>query len=390
MSQPRLYLSPPHLSGREQAWLAEAMASNWISSVGPQLDLFESRLAEAVRTSGALGLSSGTAAIHLALRTLDLQPGDEVLCQSLTFCATANPIRYESAAPVFIDSETTTWNLDPQLLDDELRACAARGKPPRAVIVVDIFGQSADLDPILEIAGRYEVPVIEDAAEALGATYRQRPAGSRAWAGIFSFNGNKIITTSGGGAICSNDEQLLSHARFLATQARDPAPHYEHSVVGFNYRMSNVLAAVGLGQLEVLEERVNARRRIAAQYAEQLADLPGLTFMPEAPHGRSNRWLTVVLIDPEQFGASREDVRRQLEAANIESRPVWKPLHLQPSFAGCRARGGSVAERLFETGLCLPSGSAMSDADIARVSQIVQSLAKRQLFPMAAPLRRVA
>ena len=390
MSQPRLYLSPPHLSGREQAWLAEAMASNWISSVGPQLDLFESRLAEAVRTSGALGLSSGTAAIHLALRTLDLQPGDEVLCQSLTFCATANPIRYESAAPVFIDSETTTWNLDPQLLDDELRACAARGKPPRAVIVVDIFGQSADLDPILEIAGRYEVPVIEDAAEALGATYRQRPAGSRAWAGIFSFNGNKIITTSGGGAICSNDEHLLSHARFLATQARDPAPHYEHSVVGFNYRMSNVLAAVGLGQLEVLEERVNARRRIAAQYAEQLADLPGLTFMPEAPHGRSNRWLTVVLIDPEQFGASREDVRRQLEAANIESRPVWKPLHLQPSFAGCRARGGSVAERLFETGLCLPSGSAMSDADIARVSQIVQSLAKRQLFPMAAPLRRVA
>lgn len=390
MTQPRLYLSPPHLSGREQVWLAEAMQSNWISSVGPQLDLFESRLADAVQTSGALGLCSGTAAIHLALRTLCLEPGDEVICQSLTFCASANPIAYESAAPVFIDSETTTWNLDPQMLEDELRDCAARGRLPKAVIVVDIFGQSADLDPILDAASRYDVPVIEDAAEALGATYKGRPAGSRAWAGIFSFNGNKIITASAGGAICSSDADLLSHARNLATQARDPAPHYEHSQIGFNYRMSNVLAAVGLGQLEVLNERVAARRNIADRYAELLGDLPGLRFMPEAPFGRSNRWLTVMLIEPDQFGATREDVRRRLEAANIESRPVWKPLHLQPSFAGCRARGGSVSERLFATGLCLPSGSAMTDCDVRRVSGIVRSLAKRRSIPVASPIRRTA
>jgi dTDP-4-amino-4,6-dideoxygalactose transaminase len=379
MSQPRIYLSPPHLSGREQALVAEAIASNWISSVGPHLDLFEKWLAAAMQMSGALAVSSGTAALHLALRTLRLQPEDEVLCQSLTFCASANPIAYESALPVFIDSETKSWNLDPQLVEDELRDAATRGKLPRAIIAVDIFGQTADMEPILAIANRYDVPVIEDAAEALGSTYKEQPAGSRAWAAILSFNGNKIITTSGGGALCSNDPTLLSQAKFLSQQARDPAPHYEHSTIGFNYRMSNLLAAVGLGQLEVLEERVAARRRIAARYEELLGDLPGLQFMPEADFGRTNRWLTAVLIDPDEFGATREDVRMRLESQNIESRPVWKPLHLQPSFAGCRVRGGDVSERLFERGLCLPSGSAMTDADLKRVTNCVRSLAKRHV-----------
>lgn len=382
MSQPRIHLSPPHLSGREQALVAEAIASNWISSVGPHLDLFEKQLAAAMQMSGALAVSSGTAALHLALRTLSLQPGDDVLCQSLTFCASANPIVYESARPVFIDSETTSWNLDPQLVEDDLREAAARGKLPRAIIAVDIFGQSADMDAILAIANRYDVPVIEDAAEALGSTHNDRPAGSRAWTTILSFNGNKIITTSGGGALCSNDATLLSQAKFLSQQARDPAPHYEHSTIGFNYRMSNLLAAVGIAQLEVLEERVAARRRIAARYQELLGDLSGLQFMPEARFGRTNRWLTAVLIDPDTFGATREEMRVRLEAENIESRPVWKPLHMQPSFEGCRVRGGSVSERLFERGLCLPSGSAMTDADLQRVADCVRSLAKRRLFPM--------
>lgn len=390
MTHSRLYLSPPHLSGREQAYFAEALASNWISSVGPHLDRFEARLAETVQTAGALAVSSGTAAMHLALRTLQLQPGDDVICQSLTFCASANPIVYERAAPVFLDSETATWNLDPQLLADELRDCARRGKLPRAVIVVDIFGQSADLDAILAVAGRYDVPVIEDAAEALGATYRGRPAGSRAWAAVLSFNGNKIITTSGGGAICSSDPALLAQARFLATQARDPAPHYEHSTIGFNYRLSNLLAAVGLAQLDVLAERVAARRSIFRRYTELLADLPGLRFMPEAPCGRSNRWLTVVLIDPDEFGAGRDDVQQFLEAHDIESRPVWKPLHMQRSFAGCRARGGDVAEQLFARGLCLPSGSAMTEADLSRVCNCIRSLVRRRAFPAALPPSRAA
>jgi dTDP-4-amino-4,6-dideoxygalactose transaminase len=258
-------------------------------------------------------------------------------------------------------------------LADELASCAARGKLPRAIVVVDVFGQSADMDPILEIASRYEIPVIEDAAEALGATYEDRQAGASGWASFFSFNGNKIITASGGGMLCSNDETLLDHAKFLATQARDPTAHYQHSEIGFNYRMSNVLAAIGLGQLDVLEERVAARRKNCDFYRQALEDLPGISLMPEAAYGRSSRWLTVMQIDAEKFGAGPEEIRLHLEAENIESRPVWKPLHMQPVFADCRCRGGAVAERLFQHGLCLPSGSSLSEADLERIVSTIRS-----------------
>ncbi len=369
----RIYLSPPHMSGREQSYLAEAFDSNWVAPVGPQLEQFERRMAEYIGVRGAVAVSSGTAALHLTLRQLKLQADEEVICSTLTFCASANPIVYEGAQPVFIDSEPNSWNLDPNLLAEELASCAARGKLPRAIVVVDVFGQSADMDAILEIASRYEIPVIEDAAEALGATYKGRQAGASGWASFFSFNGNKIITASVGGMLCSDDEALLDQAKFLATQARDPAPHYQHSEIGFNYRMSNVLAAIGLGQLDVLDQRVAARRKNCDFYRRHLEDLPGISIMPEHLHGRSSRWLTVIQIDPEKFGASPEEIRSKLEAENIESRPVWKPLHLQPVFAGCRCRGGELAERLFRHGLCLPSGSALTEADLNRIVSTVRS-----------------
>ena len=373
MSSPRIYLSPPHQSGREAEYLSAVLASNWIGPCGPQLDEFERRMAALIRVGGALGVASGTAAMHLIVRHLNLLPGEEVLCQSLTFCATANPIVYEGGRPVFIDSELATWNLDPQLVEDELRAAARRGRIPRAIVAVDLFGQSADMDAILAAAARYDVPVVEDAAEALGSTCRGRPAGASAWASFFSFNGNKILTTGGGGMLCSHDEQLLQNARFLSQQARDPAPHYEHSVIGYNYRMSSLTAAMGLAQLEVLDRRVAARRAICAAYQERLAGLPGLSFMPEAAWGRSNRWLSVVLIDPAGFGSTRDDVRSALEAENIESRPVWKPLHCQRSFHGARCRRGRVSERLFQLGLCLPSGSGLTEDEIDRVAAIVRA-----------------
>ena len=368
---PRIYLSPPHLSGEELELVKEAFATNWIAPLGPHVDQFEQELAASVGVPHAAALSSGTAAIHLALRLLGVRPGDEVLCSTFTFSASANPIVYEGARPVFIDSEEETWNLDPELLREELDACAARGKLPRAVITVDLYGQCADYAPILEACDHYGVPVIQDSAEALGATYGGRPAGGQGRLGVFSFNGNKIITSSGGGMLVSADERLIDQARFLATQARDPAPHYEHSFIGFNYRMSNVLAAIGRGQLRALPQRIAARRRNFQYYKARLGDLPGIGFMPVAPYGSPNFWLTCITIDPEQFGASREAVRLALEAQNIESRPVWKPLHLQPVFAGCRVRRGEWAERVFERGLCLPSGSNLSTADLERICAIV-------------------
>jgi len=372
MSVPRIYLSPPHMSGQEQVYLAEVFASNWVAPAGPHLEQLERNLAARLQMQDAAALSSGSAALHLAIRHLNLTPGDEVLCSTLTFCASANPIVYEGGAPVFIDSDSETWNMDPNLLEVELRDCARRGKLPGAIIVVDIFGQSADLDAILSIASQYEIPVIEDAAEAVGATYHGRPAGSAAWATIVSFNGNKIITAGGGGALVSNDGQLIEDARFHATQARDPAPHYEHSRIGYNYRMSNVLAAIGVAQLEVLDDRVAARRRNFEFYRRHLGAMPGISFMPEAPYGQSNRWLTVIELDANRFGATAEELRLHLERHNIESRPVWKPLHMQPVFAHCRSRGGAVAESLFRRGLCLPSGSAMTDIELNRVVAAVQ------------------
>lgn len=372
----RLYLSPPHMGDDELGLLQDAFRSNWIAPLGPHVDAFEREFAGRIGVGHAAAVSSGTAALHLALRLLDVERDDEVVCSSLTFCASATPIRFQGARPVFLDSEEATWNLDPQLLDDELSGAARRGRLPKAVIAVDLYGQCADYDVIEAICARYDVPLIEDAAEALGASWQGRPAGRFGRLAAFSFNGNKIITTSGGGMLVSDDRALIERARFLASQARDPAPHYEHSQLGFNYRLSNLLAAVGRGQLRVLDERVAARRRVFAAYRELLGDLPGLTFMPEHPAGVANRWLTCLLIDAPRFGATRDDVLQALAADNIEARPVWKPLHLQPLFAGFRCRNRGVAEDLFARGLCLPSGSAMTGHNIERVAAIVRATAR--------------
>ena len=373
-ARPRIYLSPPHLGPDEARLVADAIASNWIAPLGPDVDAFEREFARQVGVGHAAALSSGTAAIHLALRLLGVGPDDEIICPTLTFCATATPVLFERARPVFLDSESATWNLDPQLLEEELRTAAMRGRMPRAVIVVDLYGQCADYDAITAICGRYGVPIIEDAAEALGATWRNRSAGVFGKMGAFSFNGNKIITTSGGGMLVAEDGELIAKARFLASQARDPAPHYEHSVLGFNYRLSNLLAALGRGQLRSLDDRVATRRRIFSIYRERLGDLPGLSFMPEHPGGVATHWLTCVLIDPTRFGASRDDLRLALEAENIEARPVWKPLHLQPLFAECRCRTTGVSERLFELGLCLPSGSNLTEEDLDRIVRIFRNV----------------
>ena len=368
---PRVYLSSPHMGGEELSLVTEAFATNWIAPLGPHVDGFERELASFVGAPHAAALSSGTAAIHLALRLLGVQRDDEVLCSSFTFSASANPIAYEGAMPVFIDSETTSWNMDPALLREELDACAARGRLPRAVVVVDLYGQSADYDPIVAACAKYDVPIIQDSAEALGATYKGRKVGTQGKCSVFSFNGNKIITTSGGGMLVSADAAMIERARFLATQARDPAPHYQHSAIGFNYRMSNVLAGIGRGQLRVLPDRIVARKRNRTHYEATLGQLPGVRFAPIAAYGEANYWLTCLTIDPAEFGATREDVRLALEAVNIESRPVWKPLHLQPVFSGSRVRGGAVSEALFAEGLCLPSGSNLTDDDLARVCDIV-------------------
>jgi dTDP-4-amino-4,6-dideoxygalactose transaminase len=369
----RIYLSPPHMSGNEGAYVQEAFDSNWIAPLGPQVDCFEREFCDVVGCAHAAALVSGTAALHLALLLTGVGVNDEVLVPSLTFAATAYPIRYVGAVPVFIDSEQRSWNLDPELLADAVEVRARAGRPPRAVIAVHLYGQPVDLEPVLTVCERHDVVVIEDAAESLGASYRGRSTGTLGRVGIFSFNGNKIITTSGGGMLVSDDEALVARARKLASQARDPAPHYQHSEIGYNYRLSNVLAGIGRSQLRVLEARVMARRRNFEYYVEALADLPGVDFMPEAPWGRHTRWLTALTIDPEAFGADREDVRMALEAADIEARPVWKPLHLQPVFTGCQVIGGAVAERLFRNGLCLPSGSALRRSDLDRVVEAVRA-----------------
>jgi dTDP-4-amino-4,6-dideoxygalactose transaminase len=370
-SESRIYLSPPHMGETELELVKDAFASNWIAPLGPHVDAFEREFAAYLGVEDAAALSSGTAAIHLALRLLGLRPGEEVICSTLTFAASANPIVYEGAMPVFIDADPTNWNMDPALLCEELDLCAANGRLPRGVIVVDLYGQSANYKPILDVCARYNVPVIQDSAEALGATYQGRKVGTQGRCGIFSFNGNKIITTSGGGMLVSDNRDLVERARFLATQARDPAPYYQHSTIGFNYRMSNVLAAIGRGQLRVLDERIAARRRNFERYKAALGNAPGTVFMPLASYGEANYWLTCITIDAKKFGATREDIRLALANHNIEARPIWKPLHSQPVFAHCRRRGGSVAETLFAGGLCLPSGSSLTDAELDRVCAIV-------------------
>lgn len=360
------------MSGEEARLVTEAFASNFIAPAGPALGAFEREFSERTGFAHCVALSSGTAAMHLALKGLDLQPGDEVWASTLTFIASIGPAVHERATPVFIDSDEDTWTMDPVLLEEGLARAAKQGRRPRAVIPTDIYGQSCDLDRIVGICQAYDVPVIADSAEAVGARYRDRHAGKGARAAIYSFNGNKIITASNGGMLATDDASLAETARHLATQAREPVPHYEHRTVGFNYRLSNICAAIGLGQLRALDLRVQRRRDIFSRYVARLGSLEGISFMPEATYGQGTRWLTVMLIDPEKNRSSPEVVRLALEARNIEARPVWKPMHMQPVFAGARSIGGQVASRLYEQGLCLPSGTAMSDDDVDRISQIVR------------------
>jgi dTDP-4-amino-4,6-dideoxygalactose transaminase len=370
----QILLSTPHMGSLEQEFVKEAFDTNWIAPVGPHVDAFEQEFCEVVGAKHAAAVSSGTAALHLALQLIGVGSGDEVFCSTLTFIATATPITYLGAKPVFIDSDRTSWNLDPDLLREALDKRAKIGKLPKAVVIVHLYGQSCDIDPILEACNAYEIPLIEDAAESLGASYKNRSPGSFGKIGIFSFNGNKIITTSGGGMLVSDDQKLVEKARFLATQARDPAPHYQHSEIGYNYRLSNVLAGIGRGQLRVLEDRVEARRHNFEVYKQALGNLPGIEFMPEAAFGKSTRWLTCLTIDPAAFGADREQVRLALAQEKIEVRPVWKPLHLQPVFADCECIEGAVAQELFEYGLCLPSGSNLTDEDLERVTSAIAQI----------------
>ena len=405
------------MSGKELPAVGEAFASNYIAPLGPQVLGFEEEFSAYTKISHSLALSSGTAGIHLALLALGVEAGDEVLASSLTFIGSVTPVTFRGATPVFIDCDRTSWNIDPALLAEELATCAGRGQLPKAVVPTDLYGQCADYGRIFSVCERYGVPVIVDAAEAMGAVYfckenevgsmqgkyrdesiirengeKRWPihAGKGAKAAVFSFNGNKIITTSGGGMLVSDDEELIEHARFLSQQARDPFPHYEHTEIGYNYRMSNILAAIGRGQLRVLDERVKRKREIFEYYHAALSEIPGIEFMPEAPYGRSNRWLTVILVTPDEFGCDRETIRLALEEKNIESRPVWKPMHMQPVFScsgiklppgkkqhPARAVGGAVAEDLFNRGLCLPSGTAMTNSDLDRIIDTIMKCHRR-------------
>jgi pyridoxal phosphate-dependent aminotransferase EpsN len=362
----------------EERYAREAFATNWLSSVGPNLDAFEAAFSARVGGLPCVALASGTAAMHLGLRLLGVGPGDEVFCPTLTFVATANAAVYLGARPVFLDSDRASWNLDPQLLADALRDRAAKNKLPRAVIVVHLYGQSADLDPILEACAAYGVPVLEDAAEAMGTLYKGTQVGQRAPVSAFSFNGNKIITTTGGGMLVARDEAWVKKARYWSTQARNPGIAYDHTELGYNYRMSNVLAGVGRGQLEVLDERVKQRRAVAMRYAEAFADLPGLSLMPQAPYGLHTNWLSVFLVDEHALGVGRDAIIDALERENIESRPVWKPMHLQPVFADAERYGGDVAADLFRRGLCLPSSSSLTHEEQERVIGVIRRVAGRR------------
>jgi dTDP-4-amino-4,6-dideoxygalactose transaminase len=363
----RIYLSPPDMSAAERVALLAAFDSNWIAPLGPEVDAFERELAARTKRSAAAALSSGTAALHLALVLLEVGPGDEVWTATMTFAATANSIRYVGATPVFIDSEHQSWNMDPALLADALRVAASRGALPKAVIVVDLYGQCADYYPILKACGEYGIPVVEDAAESLGSTYHGKPAGSFGSIGALSFNGNKIITTSGGGALVSDSPALVERARHLASQARQPVAHYEHEELGYNYRLSNLLAAIGRAQLTRLDGFVERRREINRRYRGALKAIDGVTFLSEGRGHRPNCWLTCVLLDEDRLGVGVEQVTKHLESHNIEARPVWKPMHMQPVYRDCRVVGGGVASDLFERGLCLPSGSTLYDRGQQRV-----------------------
>ena len=377
----QILLSTPHMGATEMEFIEQAFRSNWIAPLGPNVNAFERELADVVNIEHAAALSSGTAALHLALRLLDVGTGDLVFCSDLTFAASANPIIYQGAQPVFIDSDYQSWNMSVAALDTAFTWAIGEGKLPKAVIVVNLYGQSADMDPIIELCARYQVPIIEDAAESLGARYRGRPSGTFGVLGVYSFNGNKIITTSGGGMLVSKDESLIQRAKFLATQARDPAPHYQHSEIGFNYRMSNILAGVGRGQLKVLGERVAARRAVFDRYQTELADIKAIRWMPEPEWSYSTRWLTTCTLDPALADISSADLIRRLADELIEARPLWKPMHMQPVFSSARffSIGPiAVSEDLFTHGICLPSGSNMSENDLARIIGQLRLILRRE------------
>lgn len=378
MSQ-RIYLSPPHMGGDELTFVQEAFATNWLSTVGPNLSAFEAEM-EAYLGRPCVALASGTAAIHLGLRLLGVGPGDEVVAPSLTFAATINPAVYQGATPVFVDSERASWNLDPELLAELFAARAKTGKVPKAVVVVHLFGQTADMRRLREVCGRHDVPIFEDAAEALGADYEGTKAGALAPLAALSFNGNKIITTTGGGMLVAESRADAEKVRFWSTQARDPGVAYEHSELGYNYRMSNVLAGIGRGQLRVLDERVAARRRIAFRYQARFAalGLEGLELMPQAPWGKHTNWLSVFTVDEAALGCSRDAIIDALGKQDIEARPVWKPMHLQRLYRSCEMVGGAVAEDLFARGVCLPSGSSLTHDEQDRIVETIARTARKR------------
>jgi dTDP-4-amino-4,6-dideoxygalactose transaminase len=376
MDKKRIWLSPPHMGGEEMGFVQEVFDSNWVAPAGPMITDFENELADYAGMKHCAVLSSGTAAIHLALIILGVERGDEVICSSFTFAGSCNPIVYQGATPVFVDSEAMTWNMDPDLLEEAIQDRIKKtGKKPKAIILVHLYGMPAQMDRIMAICRQHEIPLIEDAAEALGSSYQGKKAGSFGDLSIFSFNGNKIITTSGGGALLSNREDYIKKARFLATQARDEAPHYEHSQVGFNYRLSSISSGIGRGQLMVLADRVEKRRANFDYYRHALKDMPSIQFLVEPEGHFSNRWLTTILVnDPEKPDFNRERIRLKLEAENIESRPLWKPMHLQPVFRDCPAYINGISGKLFEHGLCLPSGTDLSEAEIALITKTIHQV----------------
>lgn len=377
--QERIYLSPPHMSVNELEYIKEAFESNWIAPLGPHVTAFEKEICAYTGSKAALAVSSGTAAIHLALCLLGIDRGDVVFCSSLTFIGSVNPILYQGAEPVFIDSEPESWNMSPVALQKAFKWAVKENKLPKAVIIVNLYGQSADMDPLQSICHHYGVPVIEDAAESLGATYKGQASGTLGYFGIYSFNGNKIITTSGGGMLVSDNTDAVQKALYLSTQARDPAPWYEHSTMGYNYRMSNIAAAIGRGQLKVLKDRVAARRSIFQRYITALEDFEGISFIPEASFGYSNRWLTVITLDPIKCPVGPLQIIQALEAENVESRPLWKPMHRQALFRNnlyfTNGEYESTSDYLFETGLCLPSGSGMTVDEQDRVIDLLRKIA---------------
>lgn len=378
-SQPKIWLSSPHMSGKEQVYVNEAFETNWVAPVGPHVNNFEEEICNYTGITHAAALVSGTSAIHLALINLGVGKGDLVLCQSMTFSASANPIAYQGAIPVFIDSERETWNMDPILLEKAIVELKVKGKKPKAIIPVHLYGMPAKMKEIMEVANKYGIPIIEDAAEALGSNINGKKCGTFGLMNILSFNGNKIITTSSGGALLSNNEEYVKNARFLATQARDDAPHYQHSHIGYNYRLSNVLAGIGRGQLEVINRRVTQRRnnfeRYKLYFNAKNSQGYKVEFQSEPQGFFSNRWLTSITINPDlNNGISRETVRLELEKNNIESRPLWKPMHLQPVFSDSPAFVNGTSENLFDTGLCLPSGSNLTEEDFSRIFQVLDKL----------------